>query len=105
MTHSEFWSLYDSNLLENASIWRKAQEDIDPEFGDFMNEVIAFTYNGKWYLRLVQFNGYHTWYCGSRSNRHIKRTGVRTWSVIKEFNTKASANAYFMKAAAGYKKV
>lgn len=105
MTHAEFWNFYDSNALENVSIWRKEQEDIDPEFSDFRNEVIAFTYNGKYYLRIVQFNGYSVWWVGRRGRRTVKRDGVRTWSVIKEFDTKASANAYFKKCAVGYKKV
>lgn len=77
MTHEEFWKLYDSNTLENASIWRKEQEDIDPEFSSFRNEVIAYTHNGKYYLRIVQFNGYDCRYVGRRGNRHPKRMGVR----------------------------
>ena len=105
MTHGEFWELYDSNTLENVSTWRKEQEGIDPEFSDFMNEVIAFTHNGKYYLRIVQFNGYTVWWVGRRGKREPKRDGVRTWSVIKEFATKAAANAYFKKCAAGYQKV
>jgi len=105
MTRQEFWNLYNADKLENVSIWRKAQEDIDPEFSDFMNEVVAFTYNGKYYLRLVQFNGYTVWFVGRRGHRHPKRDGVRTWDYIKEFDTKERANAYFKKAAAGYKKV
>ena len=105
MTHEQFWNLYDSNRLENLSIWRKAQEDIDPEFSDFMNEVIAFAHEGKYYLRIVQFNGYTVWWVGRRGNRKVIRDGVRTRSFIKEFDTKAHANNYFKKAAAGYKKV
>lgn len=105
MTHEEFWKLYDSNTLENVSIWRKEQENIDPMFNDFRNEVIAYAHNGKYYLRIVQFNGYHIWWVGHGSGRHPKREGVKVWSVIKEFNTKEQANAYFKKCAAGYKKV
>ena len=105
MTHAEFWKLYDSNTIENASIWRKEQEDIDPEFSDFRNEVIAYTHDGKFYLRIVQFNGYDCRWVGRRGRRLPKRVGVRTWSVIKEFNNKTSANAYFKKCAVGYQKV
>ena len=102
MTHSEFWKLMDAGDLVNLSIWRKEQEDIDPEFQDFRNEVVAFTYNGKFYLRIVRFCGYDGIYTGRGGNRHFVRKAVHRSSYIKEFESKHSANAYFKKAAAGY---
>lgn len=104
MTNSEFWKLWDNKELENVSIWRKAEQDIDPEFADFRNEVVAFAYNGKFFLRIVQFNGYDGSYSGNWGNRKFTKKAVRTYSAIKEFDNKNSANAYFKKCAAGYKK-
>lgn len=104
MTHAEFWELYNAGKLENVSVWRKEQEDIDPEFSSFRNEVIAFVYDGKFFLRIVQFNGYTVWWVGRGSKRHVIRDGVRTYSAIKEFDNKNAANAYFKKCAAGYAK-
>lgn len=98
MTQAEFWKLYDNGELENVSHWYRKDAE------DFTSEIIAFAYDGKYYLRIVQFNGYYTWHVGHGSSRHVVRDGVRTWSVIKEFDNKNSANAYFKKCAAGYTK-
>lgn len=105
MTHTEFWNLYDNDKLENVKTWRR-KEDIDTEgdfdCNEFFSEIISFVYENKYYLRIVQFNGYHVRFVGRRGHREAKRDGVKTWSVIKEFDSKSSANAYFKKCAVGY---
>lgn len=108
MEHSEFWNLYDNGKLENLKVWRR-EENIDTE-GDFEcngfnSEILSFTYNGKFYLRLVMFAGYEVRWVGRRNHRTPKRDGVRVNSWIKEFDNRNQANAYFKKVAVGFSKV
>lgn len=109
MLDKEFYRLYSNGDLENVNIyWKQAvpKNDYprrhwkhDPGFTD---EIVSFTYDGKYYLRIVEFRGYRYW---KRSNGNITRYGTKLWSVTKEFDNKYSANAYFKKCSEGYSKI
>ena len=100
MTQEQFWSLYDNGRLENLKRWvRKDAED-----PIHCSEILSFTYRGKFYLRICEFNGYYGWWVGRGSNRHwkVNYNAARRYTALKEFDNRVSANAYFKKCAVGY---
>lgn len=100
MEQREFWELHDSGKLESVSIWRKESYD------GHKDEIVAFRYNGRFYLRIVKhYEGHYGHYTGRRgSRRWVEGPENRFSSFIKEFQTPAQANAYFKKCAAGFTK-
>jgi hypothetical protein len=100
MTQNEFWSLYDNGHLENVKHWTR--KDADNIIHN--SEITSFTYDGKYYLRISEFKGYYGWWVGRGSSRHFKvdHNAPRRYTVLKEFDNKNAANAYFKKCAIGY---
>ena len=100
MEQSKFWELYDAGKLENVKHWiRKDTENII-----HCSEITSFSYEGKFYLRISEFKGYYGWWVGRGSNRHwkVNYDAAKRYTVLKEFDNKNAANAYFRKCAAGY---
>lgn len=102
MTHGEFWELYDNGKLENKKHWMR--KDAEAKKIQDCSEITTYSHNGKFYLRISEFKGYYGWWVGRGSNRHwkVNYDAPRRYSVIKEFDNKNSANAYFKKCAVGY---
>ncbi len=100
MEQSVFWDLYDSGKLENVKHWMRK----DAKKIEHCSEITSFTYDGKFYLRICEFKGYYGWYVGRGSSRHWKADydSPINYSVIKEFDNKNAANAYFKKCATDY---
>ena len=93
MTHDEFWRLYDSGEISVKVYSGKV--------GDTEKSVEAFEYGGKFFLRIHNSREYVT---GTRAwGKRYRMTNES--HVIKEFDSKRSANAYFKKAAAGLVRV
>jgi hypothetical protein len=100
MDQHTFWNLYESGKLENVRHWiRKDADKIE-----HCSEITSFTYAGKFYLRISEFKGYYGWYVGRGSSRHwkVNSDAARRYTVLKEFDNKNAANAYFKKCAADY---
>ena len=94
MTHEEFNNLYDTGKI-SVKIYTGVVDGAE-------KCIEAFSYNGKFYLRLhivLRYTLDRQAECGKKY-RMTKES-----HFIKEFDCKESANAYFRKAANGLKKI
>jgi len=96
MTHEQFWKLYESHEIQCKIFSYENREADNGELA--LGEVIAFEYEGKYYLRIARN------YAPKGYRRRYKNGG---WSdsFFKTFDTKEAANAYFKKAFSEYHKI
>lgn len=93
MTQDKFWELFESERI-NYKIF--SYENPSADNGELaLGEVIAFEYEGKYYLRVCENYS-------PRGYRRRYKNGGWSWAVIKEFDTKQQANKYFVKAFSKY---
>ena len=88
MTQTEFWELYNNGTL-NAKLYDFSQ-------GEDVTEVVAFEYEGKYFLRVFSRHPYLLHRCvGRKYSRDVTYHMPGEHCCIKEFETKDHANAYF----------
>lgn len=94
MEHSEFNRLYDNGEI-SVKIFQAVEEDGTEK------TVESFEYNGKYYLRIHNIFRYVT---GERKFGKKYRMSKESY-FIKEFDTKAHANNYFLKISNNFKRI
>jgi hypothetical protein len=90
MTFEKYLELSIARKLNIVAVYCKQKDD--DEF--VQSYIIAFVFNGKYYLARYTECRYSAW------------SNAPKWAKsIKEFSSKESANAYFKKCSAGYKRI